>query len=77
MQTRFLFLSQFGREIVTSPFSFISATSGRFILVFAIFSQEIDGVLLSSNVCVATIICVVLLRELVLDKADRCRVDFG
>ena len=40
-----------------------------FILFFAIFIQEVDGVSSSLDVWVTTIIYVILLSELVLDKA--------
>ena len=44
-------------------------------LVFVIFIQEIDVFQSISNVCVAIIICVVFLHELVLDKAEVKVVD--
>lgn len=61
--------------MVTSPFCFFSIMDKLFTatfyvkLVFVIFIQEIDVFRSISNVCVAIIIYVVLLHELVLDKA--------
>ena len=74
----FCFLPDFDMEIVTSSLCFFfhngwfiicNLRGIYFILVSVIYIQEVDRVWSSSNVSLATVICLVLLREFVLDKA--------
>ena len=75
LKTHFRFLPEFEREMVTSTTLFlfrnaqtIFCSHRMFILVFVILIQEINEAWSSSSVCMATIICVVLLNKLVLSS---------
>ena len=77
LKTHFRFLPEFERKMVTSTTLFLFRNAQTifcshrmfyFILVFVILIQEINEAWSSSSVCMATIICVVLLNKLVLSS---------